>query len=130
MTLTKDRRILRDTALESISIALRETQIYYRDLGRGDSRNMDREAQLVKLWSVAAIPLRHIDQDLALICDQKAEYWLTPEQWTEQEIISCGIRLEDVTRAYRQLAMPRTLSSRRRMNVSKNAPPSQDTQPK
>lgn len=45
-TLSKDRRDLKDNALRSISNALLETQLYYRDLGRGHVRNIETETQL------------------------------------------------------------------------------------
>lgn len=68
---------------------------------------MDIEAQLAKYWSAAAIPLRHIDEELAMACEHKAEYWVNPEQWSDEEIIRLGIKLEDVTQAYRNIAMPK-----------------------
>jgi len=105
-TLEKDKRELKDNALRAISTALTETTIYYRDLGRGKDRNHDTESQLVRYWSAAAIPLRHIDQELAGICENKAEYWLSPEEWSNDQIAEFGIKLGDVKRAYRQMAMP------------------------
>lgn len=105
-TLERDRRDLKDNALRAISTALTETSIYYRDLGRGAERDLDKEAQLARYWSAAAIPLRHIDQELAGICENKAEYWINPEQWSNDQIKQYGIRLQDVKRAYRQMAMP------------------------
>ncbi len=111
-TLSKEKRELKDNALLSVSTALRETQIYYRDLGRGGERNLETEAQLAKFWSAAAIPLRHIDEEFAMSCEYKAEYWVNPDQWSEEEIIRLGIKLDDVTNAYRKLAMPKFSKSR------------------
>ena len=105
-TLTKDKRDLKDNALRAISTALTETTIYYKDLSRGKERNNDTESQLVRYWSAAAIPLRHIDQELAGACENKAEYWLNPDAWTNEQIEEFGIKLGDVKRAYRQMAMP------------------------
>lgn len=105
-TLSKDKRELKDNALRAISIALQETKIYYKSLERGGERNIDAEAQLVRYWRAAAIPLRHIDEELAMICEHKAEFWISPETWSNEEIKSFGIKLQDVTQAYRQLAMP------------------------
>lgn len=105
--LSKEKRELKDNALRSVSTALRETQLYYRDLGKGKERSMDIEAQLAKYWSAAAIPLRHIDEELAMVCEHKAEYWVNPEQWSDEEIVRLGIKLEDVVQAYRNIAMPK-----------------------
>ncbi|MBX9296644.1 hypothetical protein K5M33_22900 [Chromobacterium vaccinii] len=106
-TLSKEKRELKDNALRSVSTALRETQLYYRDLGKGKDRSMDIEALLAKYWSAAAIPLRHIDEELAMACEHKAEYWVNPEQWSGEEIARLGIKLEDVEQAYRNIAMPK-----------------------
>ncbi|MFM2479713.1 hypothetical protein [Celerinatantimonas sp. MCCC 1A17872] len=105
-TLEKNKRELKDDALRAISTALNETAIYYRDLARSKERNFEVEAQLVRYWSAAAIPLRHIDQELASICENKAEYWLNPEEWSNEQVIQFGIKLEDVKKAYRQMAIP------------------------
>ncbi len=102
-TLSKDRRDLKDNALRSISNALLETKLYYRDLGRGQVRNIETETQLSRYWAAAAIPLRHFDQELAAACENKGHYWLNPEAFTPEEIRRMGIRLEDVSLAYRKL---------------------------
>jgi hypothetical protein len=100
-TISKDRRELKDSALRAISTALDETFIYYRDLKKGGSKNLDREAMLAKYWSVAAIPIRHFDEQLALTCDHKAEYWLDPEKYNEKEAEDIDISLNSVRDAYR-----------------------------
>lgn len=106
-TLSKDKREIKDSALRAISIALQETKLYYRDRERDSVRNMDTEAQLVRYWGAAAIPLRHIDEELAMICERKAEYWINPDDWSNEKITELGIKLQDVSNAYRQLAMPK-----------------------
>jgi hypothetical protein len=93
--------------LRAISTALLETKLYYRDREAGKRRNMDVEAQLSKYWAAAAIPLRHIDEELAMTCEHKADFWTNPGDWSNEDIQRVGIKLEDVTRAYRNIAMPR-----------------------
>lgn len=107
VTLSKDKRELKDNALRSISTALRETRLYYRDRQGGKPRNLEVEAQLAKCWAEAAIPIRHIDEDLAILCEHKADFWTGPEEWNGAKIERVGIKLEDVTRAYREIAMPK-----------------------
>jgi hypothetical protein len=116
-TLSKDKRELKDNALRSISTALRETQLYYRTHGRGRQRNMDTEAQLVRYWSAAAIPLRHIDEELAAICEHKADYWLNPEQWSDEDVVKFGIKLDDVARTYQKLVAPRYAKERKAVTL-------------
>ena len=96
----------KDLALKAVSYALDETYLYYRDMKNGHLKDRDREAQLVKLWSAAAIPLRHFDLDLANICDRKSEYWIVPESYSDEDVSKLGIRLGDVRGAYRKLMKP------------------------
>lgn len=112
MNLSKDRRELKDSALRAISTALDETYLYYRDLDKGKARNLEREALLAKYWSAAAIPMRHLDNHLAFICDEKSEYWINPEQYDSEKIKQLGIGLQDVRQAYRKLLFPRLYSLR------------------
>lgn len=116
-TLSKEKRELKDNALRAIVTALQETKIYYKSLERGAERNTDTEAQLVRYWGAAAIPLRHIDEELAMICEHKADFWIDPESWSNDQISSLGIKLEDVTKAYRQLAMPSFSKTRHLRNA-------------
>jgi len=114
-TMSKDRRELQDSALRAISNALDETCLYYRDLDRGNPRNLDREALLVKYWSAAAIPLIHIDQNLAALCDYKSEYWINPTHYSEQEITNLGIDLNNIRQAYRKILKPTFQGFNRKM---------------
>ena len=91
-TMAKDKRELQDNALRAISHALFETKLYYRNLAVTGERNTETESQLAKYWAAAAIPLRHIDQELAMACESKAEYWLNPEQWSNEDLNRLGIR--------------------------------------
>jgi hypothetical protein len=115
LSLPKERRELRDNALRAILVALDETYLYYRDIRHGKARNEDREALLARYWSAAAIPMHHIDANLARRCDMKAEYWINPENYTDDDIKELDIGLESVRNAYRTLLEPRSLVARPRM---------------
>jgi hypothetical protein len=104
-TLSKDRRELKDSALRAISVALNETYFYYRDLKKGSNRSIDRENSLAKYWSAAAIPLRHIDTDLANVCEHKSEFWINPDNYENEEIERLGIGLNSVRQAYRKMLL-------------------------
>lgn len=112
-TLSKDRRELKDGALRSISNALDETFLYYRDLGNGSERSLDREALLAKYWSAAAIHMRHFDERLASICDHKSEYWINPNNYNSDNIKELGIGLDNVRQAYRKMLSPSTYAGRK-----------------
>lgn len=104
----------KDTALRAILLALDETYLYYRDQGQGRQRCLDREAQLARYWSAAAIPMRYVDVDLAERCDFKAEYWLDPDRYDEKRILETRIELNSVRSEYRALIRPRSFRSRGR----------------
>jgi len=116
-TLNRDQRELKDNALRAIAHALTETYIYYSSLGRGNGQNRETEAQLARYWSAASIPLRHIDEELAAACENKAAYWISPEQFSDEEIKEMGIRLADVKKAYKQLANPSLLRATRNARI-------------
>lgn len=96
----KEQRELGDNALRAVSHALNETNIYYKSIESGKSRNEETEAQLVRYWSAAAIPMRHIDQEFAEICEYKSQYWLNPEKWTPEKVREFRIGLRDVGEVY------------------------------
>lgn len=104
--LRRDRRELHDNALRAVSHALTETYLYYRRIDRDEARDLDVEAQLSKYWSAAAIPLRHLDADLAGLCEHKFEYWLNPEKWSPARVRQVGIGLDEMRHRYRRLLTP------------------------
>jgi hypothetical protein len=104
--LQKDKRDLADAALRSVSEALTETCLYYRAIEDGGGTDKVREAQLVRLWAAAAIPLRHIDPDLASTCQYKSDYWLDPRSWDNAKIKRIGIDLDSVKRRFNALLAP------------------------
>ena len=99
----KERRDLTDNALRAISHALNETYFYYQSRNLGTPRDLEREQQLSKYWSAAAIPMRHVDESLAELCDLKSEYWVSPDNWPISKIHELGISLESVRDKYRGL---------------------------
>lgn len=105
-TLGREKRELQDNALRAISHALHETQIYYAGLRRGNEIDREIEKQLSRYWSAAAIPLRHIDRDLAMLCEEKSNYWICPEEWRGDNVTKISIQLDNLADAYRRLIKP------------------------
>lgn len=104
--MSKDNREMRDNALRSVSHALNETCIYYRNMERGKPRSTEIEDQLSRYWAAAAIPIRHLDRNLSTICEHKSDYWLNPDRWSDEEIKEFGIELGKVRNEYRELLRP------------------------
>lgn len=75
-----------DSALAAIYTAAFETKIYLEEQERARERNRDTEEELVRLWAKAAVPVRRFDADLAERCLLKADLWVNPQDWTEEEI--------------------------------------------
>lgn len=104
--LPHDKRAIKDNALRVISHTLNETYLYYRDFYKDRQRDLGIEKQLSNYWAAAAIPLRHIDQDLAMTCEYKAEFWVNPENWTNEQIQELCIALDDLRKKYRNMLAP------------------------
>jgi len=99
--ISKDKRELADNALRSIAYALTETSLYVNRYVKSGKRDEEIEAQLSRYWSAAAIPLRHIDQELSEICEYKSEYWIDPTNWNPEKTNGISIDLETVRDKYR-----------------------------
>ena len=77
--LRKDQRALADSAISALSAAITETSIYFSFIKEGGEQDREREFELGRLWQAATIPLNHIDPELAALCDQKSEAWISPD---------------------------------------------------
>jgi hypothetical protein len=92
----KDRRELRDQALVAIFEAASETKLYLEGLSSGRRRNREAETGLVRLWRRAAVPVSHLERDLADRCLLKSEYWISPEKWSRVKREQLRIGIEEV----------------------------------
>lgn len=99
--MSADKKATADEALRAVSHALTETCIYYNSYSKSGIRKEETEAELARYWSAAAIPIRHIDQELSNICEYKSEYWLDPTNWDESKAKGIAIDLETVREKYR-----------------------------
>jgi hypothetical protein len=97
------KRQMDDVALKAISDALNETLIYSGRIDQGGPEDREIEEKLARVWGAAAVPLRHIDPELAEKCQYKAEYWANPRHWDQKKVNQLGIALKDVANSYRDL---------------------------
>ena len=98
--LQRDEQI--DSALNQTHKALIETQAYVHRAGI-DNRDPDKESELANLWYQASIPLRHVDQELANICNLKGGYWSHSEAWKNLESDEYDIALSNVEKKVRAI---------------------------
>jgi hypothetical protein len=89
-----------DSALKLTHKALVQTQLY---LHRNGKRDTDKEFQLAELWYQASIPLRHVDKDLANICNLKGGFWTNPDAWENLEVGEYNIAISNVEEKVREL---------------------------
>jgi hypothetical protein len=85
-----------DAAVRSVLTAVNTTKRYLARRERGDPIDLDAEAELVELWTSAAVHIRRTDPDLAQRLLQKADYWTNPENWSDEDVIANGIRIEEI----------------------------------
>ncbi|EPJ9037303.1 hypothetical protein LM859_000219 [Serratia marcescens] len=81
-------------AINALTKAVHETEMYFRDRGRGKERDTLREDELSRLWTAAAEPVRLVDAQLSELCRYKASYWLFPERYSRGEVVDLQITLE------------------------------------
>lgn len=89
-------------ALKSIYVALSETRSYFSDR-KILAKDRERERQIAKLWFEAAIELKEIDNDLAMRCFLKGEFWTDPDNWKNDEEQNLNISINEMTSLCRKL---------------------------
>ena len=96
------RQVRADAAVKAVLLAVNETKAYITDWNNG-IRSRERELHLVRLWTDAAVAIRHNDRDFAHQLQMKAEYWTDPEKWTSDDVERVGIPINVVAERARSL---------------------------
>jgi hypothetical protein len=109
--ISQERRKLVDAALGAVSEALTETYLYCQK-SEMTGRDPVVEANLSRRWAAAVVPLRHVSEDLAAICEAKSQYWIDPDQWRENGELEIG--LDHVRSLYQQVALPKVFGDKGR----------------
>lgn len=90
-------------ALLAVYVASSETKSYVMGLKQRKSPDREREAKLSRLWSEAAVELRHIDRDLADKCLLHSDFLAEAMQWSDSEIDQARNSIKDVFEQAREL---------------------------
>lgn len=90
-------------ALLSVYLAANETKAYLATMKRRKSPDRERERNLSRLWSEAAVELRKLEPDLARRCLLTGDYWADPTEWSEQALQEARITLKEVYERAREL---------------------------
>jgi len=92
-----------DAALAAIYAAANETKLYIRKAQRTGRSEGKKEEELSRLWTAAAVPIRHFDRDLADRCLMKGRYWVDPASWSVEDIVRFRIGIDEVFEEAREL---------------------------
>lgn len=92
--LDRENDKLASEAIQFLTKAIHETEVYFSQRERGLDRDNDREIQLSRYWSDAAEPVRQIDSEFSDLCVLKAKYWLFPERYDRESVKALHITLE------------------------------------
>lgn len=103
ITRSERKRDRDDAAVGSVLTAVNSTKSYLARLDRDEPIDHQAEAQLVALWTAAAVHIRRTDADLADRLQLKAEYWTNPREWQGSEIVSNRIRIDEIAAEGRRL---------------------------
>jgi hypothetical protein len=94
-----------DAALAAIYAAATETKILLADTEQAGSRDREREREVARLWSAAAIPVRRFDPDLADRCLLKFEFWANPLKWKADDATEKRIAVDGILERARTLLL-------------------------
>lgn len=84
---------MRLRAIDGLTPAVTETVLYTRRLRDGLPRDLEKEGQLYIIWGSASSMVAPLDKRLAHDCLAKAEYWLMPQDYTQEKIKELNIRI-------------------------------------
>jgi hypothetical protein len=90
-------------AVQVLQVAVLNTQAYVVQLNRGERVDRQVERGLAEAWQNAAGAFYGLDGALAERLQLKGEYWIQPENWTEQQVLDANISLQHVAEYTRQL---------------------------
>jgi len=91
-----------ETASEAFRKAIAETQIYLGALERGEKRDYDKEATLVRLWSDASRTTRNITGPISAACQGLSTYWASPSSPPDKETKQISGYVGDLERLSRR----------------------------
>ena len=94
-----DKKAPLKAATEKLQVAVLRTLLYIN----AKQQSKETEAELVDRWREASTAFYGLDNELAERLQLKAEYWTSPDSWTDDEVREAGISLNRVAVFTRQL---------------------------
>ncbi|EFC6797872.1 hypothetical protein G3D72_001216 [Escherichia coli] len=90
-------------AIEGLTPAVAATIAYNDKINSGRDRNEDEEIRLHELWYIASSSVSRYDRELAMVCGEKAKYWLKYDQYTDKHVADLKIKLIEVAQKLEDL---------------------------
>lgn len=90
-------------AIAGLTPAVAATIVYNHRISNGNQRNEVEEGRLHELWYQASSSVSRYDRELAMICREKAKYWLNYDEYTDNHVSELNIRLIDVAQKLENL---------------------------
>jgi len=93
----KGRKAESKKALRSVIRAVRETEIYIRQLKEGGKKSIKTEKELSLLWTDLSFMLKDLKlEKLAKRCQIKGKYWADPSRYDSDFLNKAGTKLPEV----------------------------------
>jgi len=91
----------RKDVLNALTFAFIKTEIYYRKLNEGHSRDTDAEGNIALYWQAAADRIQDLDRSLSERLGAKSRYWLDGA-WSAEAVAAADIDLYDINSDVRE----------------------------
>lgn len=90
-------------AVHAFQTAVISTSNYVCTLEGGERPDREREEELAKLWSDAAIALYGVNDKMAPLLHLKALSWSRIAQWIDEKVVKVGITFTEMNELLMQL---------------------------
>lgn len=92
-------------AISGLTPAVAETIAYNNRITKGFERDKETEEHLHKMWYEASSAVSRYDTELAIVCREKAKYWLHYDEYTDYKVAELNIKLVSVAQKLEDLKL-------------------------
>jgi len=119
-------------ALEAAVSIANKTFQYIEELHRTGKRNYEEQRSLAAGWSAVGLQLTRLKNPPIELAERyflKAQYWSSPQNWSDEWIRSSKIGLEEIAADSRQFLLPRATEREKSKSAAKKASARGKTKP-
>ena len=103
--LSKLKREDKLAAISGLTPAVAETIVYNEKINKGFERSKETEEKLHKMWYEASSAVSRYDTELAIVCREKAKYWLNYDEYSDYKVAELNIKLVSVAQRLEDLKL-------------------------